>query len=61
MKYAVHILAWAIVSFLYRYEKSLHGVDNDLWGWACNQERTAIQQEFRGVVEFTPLCNAQVS
>ena len=61
VKYAIHILAWAIVSFLYRYEKSLHGVNNDLWGWACSQEQTAIQQEFRGVVQFTPLCNAQVS
>jgi len=61
VKYAIHILTWIIISTLYRYEKSLHGNDNDLWGWACSQERTAIQQEFRGVVSFTPLCDAQVS
>ena len=61
VKYVIHIVVWIVISTLYRYEKGLDGKNNDLWGWACSQETTAIQQEFRGVVEFTPLCNAQVS
>ena len=61
VQYAIHIVAWIVISTLYRYEKSLHGNNNDLWGWSCSQETTAIQQEFRGVVNFTPLCNVQVS
>ena len=49
------------MTFLYRYEKSLHGKDNDLWGWACSNEATAIQTEFAGVVDFKAICTAQVS
>ena len=43
MKYTIHILSWVIISTLYRYEKSLHGVNNDLWGWSCADEANAIQ------------------
>ena len=61
LKYAVHIIAWIVISVLYRYEKSLHGDNNDLWGWSCSQEATAIQTEFHGVVNFNSLCTVQVS
>ncbi len=61
MKYTIHILSWVIISTLYRYEKSLHGVNNDLWGWSCADEANAIQTEFQGVVNFKALCGVQVS
>jgi hypothetical protein len=61
VKYAIHILAWIIISTLYRYEKGLHGVNNDLWGWSCSQEAAAIQTEFKGVVDFQSLCSVQVT
>ena len=60
VKYVIHILAWAVVSVLYRYEKSLHGDANDLWGWSCSQKAQAIQGEFNGVVDFNSLCRVQV-
>ena len=31
-RYAVQIVAWTLVSVIYRYEKSRRGDDNDLWG-----------------------------
>lgn len=58
-RYAVHIVSWAIVAFLYRYEKGLNGKNNDLWGWSCAEEATAIQTEFNGVVNFKFLCSTQ--
>lgn len=61
VKYVIHILGWIIVSALYRYEKNLHGDNNDLWGWTCSQEVDALQPVFNGVVKFNSLCNAQVS
>ena len=61
LKYAVHIGAWLAISTLYRYEKGLHGVDDDLWGWTCSAKAAAIQGEFQGVVNFSSLCSAQVS
>jgi hypothetical protein len=61
VKYAIHILVWIIISTLYRYEKSLHGVNNDLWGWSCSQEAAVIQSEFNGVVDFQSLCGVQVT
>ena len=59
VKYAIHILVWIIISTLYRYEKSLHEVNNDLWGWSCSQEAAVIQAEFNGVVDFQSLCSVQ--
>ncbi|MCJ1275447.1 hypothetical protein MMC21_003250, partial [Puttea exsequens] len=59
VKYVIHIGAWFVVSFLYRYEKSLHNVDNDLWGWTCSKEADALQQAFDGVVDFSGLCSTQ--
>ena len=60
LKYVIHIGAWICVSIIYRYEKSLHGVNNDLWGWTCSEEVAALQTEFNGVVNFSSLCNSQV-
>lgn len=60
MKYVIHIGAWICISIIYRYEKSLHGNNNDLWGWTCSEEVAALQSEFTGVVKFSSLCNSQV-
>lgn len=60
VKYVIHIVAWVTISVLYRYEKSLHGRNNDLWGWSCSQVKTHVQEQFRGVVDFAPLCSSQV-
>ena len=60
VKYAVHIGAWLVVSALYRYEKSTHGVNDDLWGWSCSAAAGALQGEFDGVVDFSSLCGVQV-
>ena len=60
LKYVIHIAAWAVVSILYRYEKSLHGVNDDLWGWSCSNEAALLQNEFNGVVNFSRLCDSQV-
>lgn len=59
-KYALHIVSWAIISFLYRYEKGLNGKNNDLWGWACAKQAAAIQPAFNAVVDFKGLCDTQV-
>lgn len=61
VKYVIHIGAWLVISALYRYEKSLNGVNSDLWGWSCSTEATALQSEFNGVVNFSSLCSVQVS
>lgn len=34
----------------------MHGVDNDLWGWSCSTEATALQSD---VVNFSYLCSVQ--
>ena len=60
VKYVIHIGAWLVISVLYRYEKSTHGMDNDLWGWSCSTQVTALQSEFNGVVNFSSLCSVQV-
>ena len=48
----MQIVAWILVSVVYRYEKSLHGNDNDLWGWSCSTKAKAILETFNGVVDF---------
>ena len=60
VKYAIHIGAWLVISALYRYEKSTHGVDDDLWGWSCSDKAAALQSQFHGVVTFSSLCSVQV-
>ena len=61
LKYVIHLGAWATITVLYRYEKGLHGKNNDLWGWTCSDEVAALQAQFDGVVGFDSLCNIQVS
>ena len=60
-QYAVHIMGWLVVAILYRYEKSLHGDNDDLWGWSCSTKANDIQAAFNGVVNFKSLCRVQVS
>ncbi len=60
VRYVIHIGAWVVISTLYRYEKSTHGVDNDLWGWSCSTKAAELQSEFNGVVNFSSLCSVQV-
>ena len=60
LRYVVQISAWILVSFLYRYEKGLHGNNNDLWGWSCSTKANDIQAAFNGVVDFSILCKVQV-
>lgn len=60
-QYAVHIISWAIISFLYRYERGLNGRNNDLWGWTCAKKAKEIQEQFNGVIDFAALCKTQVS
>jgi len=59
-RYVIHIVGWIIVSAIYRYEKSLHGNENDLWGWTCSTKADDIQAAFHGVVSFDALCRVQV-
>lgn len=59
-KYAVHTVAWIIISVIYRYERGLHGKNNDLWGWACAEKASPIQDQFNGVINFKSLCTGQV-
>ncbi len=60
LKYAIHIMVWLIITTLYRYEKSLHGVNNDLWGWSCAHVADIVQSEFPQL-NFQVLSNLQVS
>jgi len=60
-RYIIHIVGWIIVSGIYRYEKSLHGNENDLWGWTCSTNADDIQAAFHGVVSFDALCRVQVT
>ncbi|KAG8528774.1 uncharacterized protein KY384_006462 [Bacidia gigantensis] len=59
--YAVHITSWIAVSTLYRIEKSLHGNNNDLWGWSCANQANAVQVAFNGTIDFSNLCSAQLA
>lgn len=59
--YGIHILSWAIVTFLYRYEKDMHGHNNDLWGWSCGGSAKELQNNLRSDIDFSLLCNVQVS
>jgi hypothetical protein len=59
LRYAIHILAWLVITTLYRYEKSLHGVNNDLWGWSCVHEADTVQTAFPQL-NFKALCDVQV-
>lgn len=60
VKYVIHIGTWVVVSALYRYERSTHGVPDDIWGWSCSAKAAALQSQFSGVVKFSTLCSVQV-
>ena len=60
VRYVIHIGTWVVVSTLYRYEKSLHGDPDDIWGWSCSAKAAALQSQFDGVVNFSTLCSVQV-
>ena len=61
LKHVVHIGVWVLVSILYKYEKGLHGVNNDIWGWSCVNKSSAVQAAFQGKINFGSLCSVQVS
>ena len=60
VKYVIHIGTWVAVSVLYRYERSTHGVPDDIWGWSCSAKAATLQTQFNGVVTFSTLCSVQV-
>ncbi|KAL9621351.1 MAG: hypothetical protein Q9160_004242 [Pyrenula sp. 1 TL-2023] len=57
--YALHIGSWIIVTFLYRYEKGLHGTNNDLWGWSCGDSAKEFQNDLHANIDFSLLCKIQ--
>lgn len=59
--YVIHIGSWLIVTFLYRYEKGLHGNNNDLWSWSCGDSAKELQNDFHSNIDFNLLCKVQVS
>ena len=59
LNYAIHIGAWFVLTTLYRYEKGLHNVNNDLWGWSCGPTADSIQSDFPQL-NFDGLCKVQV-
>ena len=60
VKYVIHIGTWVVVSVLYRYERSTHGIPDDIWGWSCSAKAATLQTQFNGVVTFSTLCSVQV-
>lgn len=60
VKYVIHIGTWVVVSVLYRYERSTHGIPDDIWGWSCSAKAATLQTQFEGVVTFSTLCSVQV-
>ncbi|KIW95754.1 uncharacterized protein Z519_02818 [Cladophialophora bantiana CBS 173.52] len=55
---AGHIVAWVIVSVVYRVEKT----EKDLWGWSCTDKARAIQQQLDSKkLNFESLCKLQAS
>ena len=59
-KHAVHAVAWIVIAVVYRDERGLHGKNDDLWGWACAEKASPIQDQFNGVINFKSLCTSQV-
>lgn len=61
VRYVVQVSVWIVLTVVYRVEKSRHNVNNDLWGWSCANENSAVQAAFKDVLDFKTLCNIQVS
>ena len=59
-RYAIHIGVWLIITFLYRYEKGLHNVNDDLWGWSCGNVAKKLQEDLHADIDFSRLCGTQV-
>ena len=59
LRYAVHVGIWLVITTLYRYEKSLHHINGDLWGWSCGHTANEIQSDFPQL-GFSGLCRVQV-
>jgi hypothetical protein len=54
-----NLVVWIVAAAVYRAEKNLNGVPNDLWGWACSAGAEEIQRAFRDEVNFNSLCSVQ--
>lgn len=53
----IHIGAWVGVVVLYRVGKT----GDDLWGWSCSSEAGKIQSLYKHELDFSAMCNTQVS
>jgi len=53
----MHIVAWVVVAALYRVGKT----EDDLWGWSCSSKAEEIQILFKDELNFSSMCNIQVS
>jgi hypothetical protein len=60
MNLVFQLAVWAITCGIYRYEKDLHGLSNDLWGWTCSEAASALQTVFEKEIQFNTYCNIQV-
>jgi hypothetical protein len=56
VEHLAHFLLWLVVTFLYRYEKTL----NDVWGWSCSDIAKTLQEDLNSSVNFARLCVLQV-
>jgi hypothetical protein len=57
---AINVIIWAVSVAVYRYEKDLGGVPNDLWGWTCSPQARELQKIFKDEVQFNTYCTVQV-
>lgn len=53
--YGLQVIAWIIVSTVYRTEKAL----DDLWGWSCSDVAAKLQGDGHADVAFHELCTVQ--
>jgi hypothetical protein len=60
IRYGFHIGIWLTITFLYRYEKGLHNVNDDLWAWSCGKTAKKLQEELHSTIDFDILCEIQV-
>ena len=50
---------WIVTVVIYRVEKDLNGVSDDIWGWSCSAGAQSIQELFDDVVDFNSMCDLQ--
>jgi hypothetical protein len=58
---AFNVIIWTVSVAIYRYEKDLRGVPNDLWGWTCSPQAQELQKIFDKEVQFNTYCTVQVN